>query len=143
MGVKSKSIIALISTLVLGVLIGALLVGPLIARRHFDRVDAMRTREGFAQRMERIIEPGASQVAQVREILNRHAAQFDGIFTQHRLQMDALVDSMWQELRPILTAEQLQRLERDRSGHGRGPRAGNIPPDRMEPGDAPAGAVPR
>jgi hypothetical protein len=147
MGVRSKSVIVLIVTLLLGVLIGTLLVGPLIARRHFDRVDAMRTREGFAQRMERIIEPDASQTVKVRQILTKHAAQFDGIFTQHRLQMDALVDSMWQELGPILTDEQRARLEHSKPGHGRPPRHGNMPPggvplEGMRPDQMPPGGMP-
>jgi hypothetical protein len=141
MGVKSKSVIALIITLVLGVLIGTLLVGPLIARRHFDRVDAMRTREGFAQRMERIIEPDASQAVQVRQILTKYATQFDGIFSEHRLMMDALADSMRQELGPILTDAQRQRLEDSKPGHGGRPHLG-APPDGMPPGQPPGGMPP-
>jgi hypothetical protein len=142
MGVKSKSVIALIITLVLGVLIGTLLVGPLIARRHFDRVDAMRTREGFAQRMERIIEPDASQAVQVRQILTKYATQFDGIFSEHRLMMDALADSMRQELGPILTDAQRQRLEDSKPGHDRGPQHGGMPPGGMPPGPPPGGMPP-
>jgi hypothetical protein len=118
MSVRSRAIVVLIAALAMGVLIGTLVVGPTVARRHFRHVDEDRSREGFASRLEKILKPDSSQAGPMREILTKYSAQFEKIETEYHASMRALGDSLRKDLDPILTAEQRARLERDRSHRG-------------------------
>ncbi len=118
MNTRSRAVLIVIATLAIGVVVGTLLVGPLVARHHFRHLDTLRTREGFASRMEKIIEPNASQVGPVRDVLAKYAEQFEEMNTKYHESMKALTDSMRQDLSPILTEEQKTRLERPERHHG-------------------------
>jgi hypothetical protein len=109
---RTKSILILVLTLLLGGVLGAMLNGWLVHQR-IDRLQRLRTEAGFTRMMERTIEPrDAAQRDQVRAILERTAGQVEAIQRQRRHEMRAVVDSMRTELRAVLTAEQMSRLER-------------------------------
>jgi len=119
MSARLSAVVFILVTLVIGVLIGALLVGPMVARHHFSNLEKLRTREGFASRMEQDIRPDASQVEPIREVLTKYASRFEAINGQYHVAMAALADSLHQELAPLLTAEQKARLEEGRRRAGR------------------------
>ena len=108
MNIHVKTSLILIVTLLIGMILGALLGGALLRSRVKDRAARIRTPHGFANRMERIIQPDESQREAVREILLRHADRF----SQFHDQFAALADSLKKDLDPILTEEQKLRLER-------------------------------
>ncbi|MFH1221381.1 MAG: hypothetical protein V1694_13140 [Candidatus Eisenbacteria bacterium] len=117
MNTCQRAILVVVATLMIGVVIGALVVGPLVARQHFRHLDKLRTRQGFAGRLEEIIKPDGAQAGPVREILTKYSAQFEELNTQYHASTKALADSLRKNLDPILTDVQRDRLERDRSRH--------------------------
>ena len=123
---RARAISIIICTLLLGVAIGALVVGPMLARHHFRRVAGMRTPGGFASRLEEVIDPDPSQAEVIREILTRYGDSLNEITTRHRSETKAVFDSMAAELAPILTEDQKERLEKRR--HRPGPFGGNRKP---------------
>jgi hypothetical protein len=131
MSTRSGAAVFILVTLVIGVLIGALLVGPLVARHHFSNLEKLRTREGFAARMEQDIRPDASQVGPIRDVLTKYSSRFEAINAQYHVAMAALADSLHQDLDPLLTAEQKARLEEGRKHAGRRlPPPGGPPPEQ-------------
>jgi hypothetical protein len=130
MSTRGRAIVIILSTLLLGVAIGALIVGPLVARHHFRRMADWRTPKGFAARLEEVIGPEPEQAEALREILTRYGEALHGVASRHRSEMGGLLDSLRAELDPLLTEEQKQRLERHRP-----PRGGHKP--RHDPHDHP------
>lgn len=111
MNVKLKSVLMIISTLVVGVLIGALVLAPWMVRYRVRHLAEMRTPEGFASRLEQVIKPDKVQADEVRAILERHSERFHEVTAGHRAEIFALMDSLRNDLATVLTAEQLERLE--------------------------------
>jgi len=119
---KAKAITAAIAVLLIGVAIGALAVGPVIARHHFRHADRMHGQEGFVAALEGRIKPTPDQAGAVESILNKYAARLDSLRTGQRKQAEAIFDSLDTEMAPILTPEQKERLESlRRHGHGKAP----------------------
>lgn len=111
MSIRAKTVFIIVITLVIGILIGALVLVPPIAKHHFKRIASMRRPEGFIKGMEHIIRPSESQAESVNEVLDRYSRQFDEINERHHLEMTALMDSLRNDLTPILTDEQNDRLD--------------------------------
>ena len=127
MSPRSRAVVIVICTLLIGVAIGTLIVAPMLARHHFRRVARLRTTDGFVSRLEETIEPGPGQAEAVRGILTRYGKEFNRVTLEHRTELSAMLDSMKAELDPILTEEQKERLARKKRppkpfGHER-PRA--------------------
>jgi hypothetical protein len=114
MSTRWRAIGIITGTLIIGVAIGALVVGPLIARQHFKRVADWRTPRGFAERFEQIIEPDADQVGPLRAVLARYGESFDDLASRHREEAAEMIDSLSAEIDTILTDEQKERLEQKR-----------------------------
>jgi len=140
MSIQWKSTVIIISTLVIGILIGVFLAGP-VMHRHLRPHLAERGPDRFASMLERIIQPTAEQEEAVEAVLALHSARLDGMRAGFQDEMVALMDSLKSDLDPILTDEQKARLD-DRHGHlkrlfhGK-PDSGRRPPrpDGRGPGD--------
>ena len=128
---RVRAVTIIICTLLLGVAIGTLIVGPILARHHFRRVAGMRTPKGFASRLEEVIDPDPGQAEAVRGILNRYGESLHEIASRHRSETKAVFDSMAAELEPILTDEQRDRLNRRK--HHPGPIPGDKRGTRPRP----------
>jgi hypothetical protein len=111
MSTRARAIGIIVGTLLIGVIIGALIVGPLVAHHHFKRIADLRTPKGFAERLEEIIQPDASQVDALRPILAKYGEDFDEVASRHRSEMKDMIDSLNAELDTILTDQQKERLE--------------------------------
>jgi hypothetical protein len=112
MNVKSKSIIIIVTTLLLGIIIG-IFVGGLIRTRIFqDRISRFRSPEGFFERVEKIIQPTPEQANQLRNILSEHHKIAREMARESHLRMRALEDSLRMQLESILTPEQLKRFSK-------------------------------
>ncbi|NBC16942.1 MAG: hypothetical protein GVY18_06445 [Bacteroidetes bacterium] len=119
---RTKSILLLSGSFVTGTLLGALLVGALFVNR-VQRVQELRQPPRLAEHFETTIAPTPEQRQAVRDVLADAAPAAIEIMDEARREMRALNDSVLTELRPILTEEQLARLqERMRLG-GPGPGA--------------------
>jgi hypothetical protein len=112
MNIRAKSALIILTTLIIGILIGVFVVVPPVAKHHFKRIASMRRPEGFIRGMEHIIRPSESQAGAVSEVLDRYSARFDEINDRHHTEMTTLMDSLRYDLTPILTDEQNDRLDR-------------------------------
>jgi hypothetical protein len=119
MDVKIKTSFVLISTLILGIVIGA--VGSGLIRNYiFEKnMENFRSPQGFINHLERIIQPDSLQQVQLRERLQSQYQRFDLLGMQFRTEIDSLNHEFQNELKDILTEEQQERLSRLRE---KGPR---------------------
>ena len=108
---KTKAITTAIVVLLIGVAIGALVVGPAVARHHMHRADRMHGREGFVAALEDRIKPSPSQADTVKAILTKYGERLDALRATQRKEAEAIFDSLDTELAPILTPEQKAQLE--------------------------------
>ncbi len=133
-GTKSKGAIIIISTLLVGVMLGSLSMSW-YTRRQLRHIPNPRF---FEPSTMRLIEPrDEAQREKIREILAEMAPRLKELDTQHREAVHSLVDSINTALKPHLDAEQWARIEdRDRHfnemmkrwGNGRGgPRRSERP----------------
>jgi hypothetical protein len=111
MNTKTKSTLVLISVLLIGIIIGAL--GSSLIRRNIwqDRLSRLRSPEGFSERLIHIIQPDTQQEEQIRQILLKHHEKMEQITEQSRSMIKAHADSLLIDLKPLLTADQLDRLK--------------------------------
>ncbi len=150
-----KAAIMLLSTLLLGIALGALGAGALSRQRN-EQVQQLRRPLGFVAHMEEVIQPrDSTQRAKVDSVLALTAARNDSILQGANTQLHSALDSMRAHLDPMLSADQRSRLEKTAqlapplrpAGEGRGPPPGGRgpppdgrgpPPDgRGPPGDRP------
>jgi hypothetical protein len=109
MQARSKSALILGSTLLIGALIGALLLGWFMR----DRMRHIPHPRHFSRVMERMIRPqDDAQREVVRAVLKRYQQRLQVIDVQHREALKAHMDSLLVELQPLLSVEQLRRMER-------------------------------
>lgn len=107
---RTKTVLILVGTLVLGMVLGALLTG-LVVRHRLGHLDHLRTPSGFAQEMMQSIEPtGLDQKEALRKALSSHARRMRTIRERYRNELRAEVDSMHVAAEELLTPEQEQRL---------------------------------
>lgn len=110
MTTRTKSVLIIIGTFVIGVLIGALINGAMV-RHRMNRIDKMRTVPGFSSEMQKIIQPTKEQLPKIEPILNRTANALVQLGKQQFEHANVIVDSMVVDLNPYLTKEQITRLE--------------------------------
>ena len=162
MKVETKSAVILLITLALGAALGMLGQGAWQHARQ-QQVGALRRPPGFVAHMESIIKPTAEQRPAVHRMLGIVGARNQRIIDSARAALRVEIESMQQQLAPVLTAEQRDRLARmsrlpdpfrappprdggARDGRGPppgGPREGREPPPNgPPPGDRRGGGPP-
>jgi hypothetical protein len=115
---RKKSIFILAITLVVGILIGLLVPGffhkmenrSRYGNREHDQ-NPNRKRE-FAVLMNKVIKPDSMQAKQLQPIFAWAATQIDSVGSLANQRMASIFDSLKIQLKPILTAEQHERLEK-------------------------------
>lgn len=134
MSPRTKSILLLIATLLIGLLLGALANGYFV-RKRLDRLGNLMTPGGFGGQLEEVLRPNSEEQRRaIRDVLETAAPRAVDIMRRSREEMRALNDSVKEELGSILTEEQLLRLDdhlkfRRRGPWRRGPRLmGDDPP---------------
>jgi hypothetical protein len=131
MNTKTKSAVVLLSVLIIGIVIGAL--GSTLLRRNLwqDRVERFRTPHGFTERLLNTINPEPDKREKVYQILLEHHTKMLNHMEQTRDKMKIHGDSLLLELKPLLTEEQLNRVEKLLKRGPRGfPRPGGRPAKR-------------
>jgi hypothetical protein len=142
MNARTKSIILLFFTLLIGMVLGGI-VNARLAEQRMERIASLRSSPGFVRFMQRSIEPQDEQQREAMEaILERAASRMAVVMERRRLELQEIMDSMRAELATVLTPEQMQQFEdqvdsRRRVFRERGPRRG--PPPGRWPGGAPEG----
>jgi uncharacterized membrane protein len=140
----TKSTVIILATLLLGFAIGILASGAL-ARQRVRRLAEMRTRPGFSSRVEEVIQPtDDAQRAAIREVLEAAGLRNHEIYSRTRQELQASLEQMREQLEPLLTEEQLKRLQRLGRGGGSfappgGERRMRAPGAGRGPGGRPGG----
>jgi len=128
----------IIGTLIIGFVIGFLTNGRLVKSR-IDKMQSFYTEKGADRAFIRVLDPTPEQMEKIRPILRHHAQQNRELLGHHRSEQQALFLELEDELRPLLTDEQMERLEvlknrwqqrfgRPGGGHGKGPGHRGGPP---------------
>ncbi len=124
-----KSVLVLVVTLFIGMILGALIHGTIMQKRIKDTAFRMRAPFGLLHILEDVVDLDDSQQEAVREILKKHQERM----SRSRREVRAMMDSLRKELEPILTQEQLERLN-NRPWFPRGKELPPPPFPRMRPG---------
>ena len=113
MTVQTKTTVIILTTLLIGFVLG-FLFGNLQHRAQYTKFSRFRGHRGFLDLNERIIHPSQEQKKVIDEILEKYHKKFLQL-NQHNFQsISTLLDSMYAELKPHLTKEQIQRIDERR-----------------------------
>ena len=112
---KSKPVWITVITLIIGFILGFLASGRFYSNR-MQKFERIRMEEGFKARFYERIQPDEIQKEQLDPILKEFFVKMG----QHRREIGQLMDSLHQEMSPILTEEQKQTLKEMRPRRRRG-----------------------
>ena len=141
---RSRSALLLGGTLVLGMILGALVVGA-VGQWRAGRIVDMRRPSGFVEELYRVIRPrDAEQRQAIRPIIEHVAQRNNEIMRDANEQLRDVLAELVEELAPLLDPVQRERLERfaraprrepfgPRGGPGRPPPPGGRDPRRAPP----------
>jgi hypothetical protein len=137
MKIETRTAVILLTTLLLGVLLGALAGGAVASVRR-ERIEGMRRPGGFVEHVEEVIRPrDQAQRAAIRPVIQATAERNQRIIRGANLRLRAELDSMRARLAPHLDAGQRMRLD----GFARRPPPFGPPPPRggrpPPPGEGP------
>jgi hypothetical protein len=107
---KAKPIIIVMSTLIIGFVLGMLISGRIRYHRLMPvRIffSEQRFREGFYN----IIQPDDKQKETIEQMLSKYAKVNSYIQNDFRKKLDSLMKVFWKELTPVLSKEQQDRLK--------------------------------
>lgn len=105
-----KTIITIAGLLIIGFAAGFFTHRYAVQQR-IENVAKMRYAAGFEERLFRMIDADAEQREALRPIVDKYARQMAEEFRDHSRKRQQIVDSMHQEIRPLLSEPQLERLE--------------------------------
>ena len=107
MNIKAKTGLVIITTLVIGILLGSIFSGLI----NKDRRRHHRTSATYMERLEKRIAHGEIVQDTVKTILKSHEVQFGKIITQFWTDMRTARDSLQNDLEGVLTPEQNERAK--------------------------------
>jgi len=111
MNVKTKTAFIIITTLIIGIAIGAMLNRALL-QHHIKKTFSSRNPERLPAFYERILDPNVEQTQKIRSILKKHALTVSKIRDNYQEEMLAANESFKTKLDPLLTPAQKSRLNR-------------------------------
>jgi len=111
MNVKIKTTLIILTTLILGLFLGAGLHRLYIQQR-IKKIFTLQRPPMMARTLERIIQPTPEQRVEIRRILRRHTQRLLEIRREYQEKLRREMEAIRQEIDPILTPQQKKRLER-------------------------------
>lgn len=133
---RKRAVFFLSLTLIIGILIGALIPGFVGRFRHRDGKDmrggkdnkeVVSKHDRFTHMILRVVKSDSVQAKIIRPIVEEAASRIDELEKGSNASMAMIMDSMKLKLQPILTPEQLQKLndfDAKAKNHWRGGRRG-------------------
>jgi len=106
---KTKSILILLVTLILGIVIG-FQINEILIKKRFEEMRAAGRPGSFIKLFENILQPNENQKVLLEPVFIKYQEKMDNIISKSRLQVEAQMDSLTNELKPILTQDQLDRF---------------------------------
>ena len=113
MKLQIKAVVVILSTFILGVVLGYL-ANDLLYPKPPRRIGGMRDFDRFLALNERIIHPTEAQQDTVEKILRKNYQRLRNQFQESQAKVRAILDSIQVELEPLLTEEQKERLRQRR-----------------------------
>ena len=115
---RKKALLFLSATLIVGILIGLLVPGIFHkyrsghqhGRRGHGRGPDDKT-QWFAGTIYRVVKPDSVQSNQIKPITEWASRQIEAVEANSNARLSSIMDSVRIQLKPILTEEQLQRLD--------------------------------
>lgn len=107
---KTKSILIIAATLLIGFMLGFLTNGLLTKQRISMFVDRGGY-QGFQMRTMEIIRPDQSQIKDIEPILEKYAQKVQESIAESKYEMKTIHDNMIRDLEPYLNSEQIGRLQ--------------------------------
>ena len=107
---KVKAVVVISATLILGFAIGFLTSG-MINHQRMRKFRSFNSMESFKQRTIHILEPTEEQLKEILPLIDEYAKKMDEIRKDFGKEFFALINDFHNELKPLLTEEQIERLE--------------------------------
>jgi hypothetical protein len=130
---RTKAVLFMVLTFMVGIVIGVFIPGIVFRFRAPDNLPPLNARnmpppsDRFERMIFRMVEPDSNQMEKIRPLAQKTSARIDTIQSQTNKEIKGVIDSLKSNLKPILTPEQLKKLEdfgnRPR-GFGRGGQEG-------------------
>ncbi len=111
MKTKTKSIILLVVIFLLGAFLGIVADRTLIEHRLRQRFVRAEDPEIMKRILFRIVQPRDEQREEIETVLDKYSKRLNSMRLSMRQETTTLLDSLKNEIEPLLTAEQKQRLE--------------------------------
>jgi len=111
---RNRALITIVTTLVIGILIGALGVGLWNKQSHISRTSASARKAGkeaFIKKLLTTIEADSAQAKQLRPLMNETMAEIDSLQKDTDREVAKVIDSFEVKLRPILSEKQMEKLK--------------------------------
>jgi len=110
---RKRALITITTTLVIGILIGALGVGLWSRQSRGGRPPGWRQngKEAFVKKIFSVIEADSAQVKQLRPLINETITQIDSLQKDTDREVTKVIDTFEVKVRPILTEKQMQQLK--------------------------------
>ena len=125
-----KGILTIIGLIALGFTAG-FFTHRQVTIKQVQKVREIGQAPGFQRHLLKYLEPTEDQREQLAPIIRRYGQQMGDQMKEHRQERKTLVDSMHEEIKPLLTDEQLEKLD-DFSKRFRGRRDKNGPSRRPQ-----------
>ncbi len=118
-----KTVLAIIGLILIG------FVGGFITHRQMIKQEVTKVRQlgeapFFMRQLMNVVDPTEEQRAQLQPILRAHAKTMGEFMRENRNQRQTLIKDLEAQIHPILTEEQIKRLEHFHERFKRGPRRG-------------------
>jgi hypothetical protein len=110
MNEKLKYTLAFIVVLLIGFVLGFLVSGRLIHNK-VNRLQKYYTSRGFRYEMRHVLHLSAAQLEKMQPVLKKYAGENRENMLLFRERQKQIMDSLFLDLKPYLTAEQQQRFE--------------------------------
>jgi hypothetical protein len=117
---KTKSILILLVTLILGIVIG-FQINEILIKKRFEEMRAARRPGSFIKLFENILQPSEEQKVLLEPIFIKYQQKIDEVISNSRVQVDAQMDSLTNDLKPILKQDQLDRFTAEIKNVRKGP----------------------
>ncbi len=110
MNTKLKYTLAFVAVLFIGFVLGFLVSGRLIHNR-VNRLQKYYTNKGFRYEFRRLLHPSPQQFQKMQPVLQKYAGENRQNMMRFRERQRQIMDSMYDELKPMLSPWQQKRFE--------------------------------
>ncbi|MEE4213592.1 MAG: hypothetical protein V2I34_00905 [Bacteroidales bacterium] len=107
---KLRITLLIIGTLLLGFAIG-MLTSAQLRHKRMRPVRTFASEHYFREHLYRVIEPDSVQKAELDSIIDRYGDEFNEMNAEFWNGFESLMDRQWDEIKEILSREQLNKLE--------------------------------